>query len=170
MTYDPNDLVTGTFIKGNISMQKVGRMAVIMFGMLLPVAGFADEAKSTTVDSETLPVEPVSLEELVAESKYASRWQLSHSIETMNDANDTPTPIATFLFQDSSTFARVSRLRSLSLLTLAESGKTRLFFGVNEKGLVGLHYSALPHYEDNRSIEMARMPYLKKVEPDGQVN
>jgi hypothetical protein len=68
-------------------------------------------------------------------------------------------------FQDNSALGRVSKLRNLSLLTLAESRRTRLFLGVNDDGLVGLHFVALPKYGDERYLSLIRMPYLKK---DGQ--
>jgi hypothetical protein len=65
--------------------------------------------------------------------------------------------------------ARVSKLRNLSLLTLAEIGQTRLFLGVNDEGLVGLHFNALPRDSDGRYLEVVRMPYLKENEPDDEV-
>jgi hypothetical protein len=54
----------------------------------------------------------------------------------------------------------------LSLLTLAEIGQTRLFLGVNDEGLLGLHFNALPRDGDERYLEVIRMPYLKEHEPD----
>ena len=68
-----------------------------------------------------------------------------------------------------SALARVSRLRSLSLLTLAKIGQTRLFLGVNEEGLVGLHFIAFLRDGDERYLELVRMPYLKENEPDNEV-
>lgn len=63
-------------------------------------------------------------------------------------------------FQDSSAVGRASRLRSLSLLTLAQFKKSRLFLGVNHRGVLGLHFNAAKQGDD-RSLEIARMPYLR---------
>ncbi len=123
-------------------MLKASRMAQLFIGMLLSAAGFADDAKSSNTDGEPLPVVTLSVETLLAESGYASHWQLFHPVEAMTYSDDWPQPIADFDFQDASALIRVSKLRSLSLLTLAEFRQARLFLGVNEKGLVGLHFIA----------------------------
>jgi hypothetical protein len=109
-------------------------------------------------------VEAVSAEQVVALPKYESRWLLLPLVEDMADAYDRPPPITNLLFQDMGAFARVSRFRYLSLLTLAQSGQTRLFLGVNEHGLMGLHYGAFPRRKDDSHLELVRMPYLKNAE------
>ena len=45
-------------------------------------------------------------------------------------------------FADDSLLARLSELRSVSFLTLLDSEDTRLFVGVNDEGIVGLHFNA----------------------------
>ena len=150
-------------------MLKASWMALLIIGMLLSAAGFADDAKFSNTDGEPLPVVTLSVETLLAESEYASRWQLFHPVEAMAYSDDWPRPIADFDFQDASGLVRVSKLRSLSLLTLAEIGQTRLFLGVNKKGLVGLHFSAFPYYDDERHLDVVRMFYLKENEPDSEV-
>ncbi len=149
-------------------MPKASWMTLLTIGMLLSKAGFADDAKSSNTDSEPLPEVTLSVEALHAESGYTSRWQLFDSVEAMANSDDWPRAIADFDFQDDSALARVSKLRNLSLLTLVEIGQTRLFLGVNDDGLVGLHFSALPRDGGERYLEVVRMPYLKENEPDGQ--
>jgi len=150
-------------------MLKASWMALSIIGMLLSTAGFADDAKPSNTNGEQLPVVTPSVETLLAESEYASRWQLFDPVEAMAYSDDWPRPIGELDFQDAGALARVSKLRSLSLLTLAEIGQTRLFLGVNENGLVGLHFSALPNYGDEHYLEVVRMPYLKENEPDSAV-
>ncbi len=150
-------------------MLQASWMALLIIGMLLSAAGFADDAKSSNTDVEPLPVATLSVETLLAESGYAARWQLFHPVEAMAYSDDWPRPIAAFDFQEASALARVSKLPSVSLLTLAEIGQTRLFLGVNEKGLVGLHFIAFPYYGDERHLDVVRMPYLKENEPDSEV-
>ncbi len=71
------------------------------------------------------------------------------------------TALDTLEFQDSSAVGRAQKIRSLSLLTLAEFRKSRVYLGVNRRGLLGLHFNAGKHSTD-RHLEIARMPYLPK--------
>ena len=157
-------------------MRKSSWLVQLTIGMLLPVAGIADDEKSKKIDDDQspvvtvsldrlFPVVTVSLDRLFEESQYAARWQLYHPVEAMADTDDWPKPIADIDFQDNSALGRFGKLRNLSLLTLAETGQTRLFLGVNDDGLVGLHFVAFPRQGDVRFLSMARMPYLKKKEP-----
>ncbi len=150
-------------------MPKTSWMTLLTIGMLLSAAGFADNAKSSSTDSEPLPEVTPSVEALYAESGYTSRRHLFDSVEAMAYSDDWPRTIADFDFQDDSALARVSKLRNLSLLTLAEIGQTRLFLGVNDEGLLGLHFNAFPRDRDGRYLEVVRMPYLKENEPDSEV-
>jgi hypothetical protein len=133
------------------------------------VAGFADDVQSSNTDSEPLPEVTLSVEALHAESGYTSRRNLFHSVEALAYSDDWPRTIADFDFQDDSALARVSKLRNLSLFTLAEIGQTRLFLGVNDEGLLGLHFNTLRRNGDERYLEVVRMPYLKENEPDDEV-
>ena len=56
----------------------------------------------------------------------------------------------------------------LSLLTLGEIGKSRLFIGVNADGLVGLHFNASLPTDSSDDIEVARMFYLRKIENESE--
>ena len=109
-------------------MDKTSWMALSIIGTLLSTAGLADDAKSSSPDPEPLPMVILTVETLLAESEYTFRWQLFHPAEAIANSN-WPQPIADFHFQDASALARVSKLRSLSLLTLAESGQVRLYHG-----------------------------------------
>ena len=76
-------------------------------------------------------------------------------------ADSTESTLDKLEFQDSSTMGRARTIRSLSLLTLAEFKKSRLYLGVNKRGLLGLHFNAAIRSGD-RCLEVARMPYLDK--------
>jgi hypothetical protein len=118
---------------------------------------------------ESLPEVTRSVAALLAESRYASRWRLYQPVDAMTYSDNWPRPIAEFNFQDDSALARVSKLRNLSLLTLAEIGQTRLFLGVNNDGLVGLHFNLFSRAGDARYLEVVRMPYLQKTGPDSEI-
>jgi len=75
-------------------------------------------------------------------------------------------PVASIDFHDNSALGRLGRLRSLSLLTLAEGRGTRLFLGVNADGVVGLHFSATDGFSRDNYLELVRMPYLKEGDTD----
>lgn len=129
-------------------MTRASRIGLLIVGTLLSADIVADDALS----------------------RYASRWQLSQPTETIIVSSDESQPIARFDFQNSDAFSRVKKLRELSLLTLAEVGKARLFIGVNDEGLVGLHFRAFPRPGDERSLEIVRMPYLEKNDTDSDVD
>jgi hypothetical protein len=80
---------------------------------------------------------------------------------TVAFADSTEATLDKLEFQDSSTMGRVRNIRSLSLLTLAEFKTSRLYLGVNKRGLLGLHFNAAIRSGD-RCLEVARMPYLDK--------
>ena len=150
-------------------MRKANWMALLTIGTLLPVAVFADDEPHSGTDSDTPPVVTLSVDPLHTESLYPSRWQLPHSVGEIAHADNSSQPIADFDFEDASALARVSKLKSLSLLTLAEVGQTRVFLGVDDKGLIGLHFNVFVRDLAESSLEMARMPYLKEEEPDDEV-
>ena len=146
-------------------MPRANWMVRLIVGTLLPAAGLADDAAVSHSDDEPTPLPSLSLESPHSQSAYAPRWQLTDPLETMAYADDWSRPMSDFDFQDSGVIGRISKLRGLSLLTLAEVGRGRLFLGVNEKGLVGLHFRALPQSGNKRYLELVRMPYLKNSGP-----
>ena len=150
-------------------MHKASWMALLTLGMLLPAAAIADEKAHSSTDNEARPVETLSVDPLHTESLYPSRWQLSHSVAEIAYSDDWSQPIADFDFEDAGALTRVGKLQSLSLLTLAEVGQTRVYLGVNNKGLIGLHFNVFVRDLAGSSLEMARMPYLKKSEPDDEI-
>ncbi len=150
-------------------MNEAKWVMLLTIGMLLSAAGYADDTKLSNAHDESLPGGTRSIEALLAESAYASRWQLYHPLDAIAYSDDRQPPIADINFRDGSALARVSKLRNLSLLTLAEVGQTRLFLGVNDDGLVGLHFNLFSRTDNTRYLEAVRMPYLKKSTEVGPV-
>ena len=150
-------------------MLKASWMALLSISLLLPAAGFCDDNGSADDANEQQQVETLSTEDLLAQSGYASRWQLAHPIDAVADTVSWQQQMIDFDFQDETALARMTRLRSVSLLTIAEIGPTRLFFGINHDGLVGLHFNPLPRSDDEQDFEMVRMPYLNEHEPDSEI-
>ncbi len=144
-------------------MIKANWMALSTLGLLWSAAGLADDVQDSKPGDELLPVVTLSIEPMFAESEYPSRWPPLNSAEATAYSDGWQRPIADFDFQDAGALSRISKLRGLSLCTLAEIGQTRLFLGVNEKGLVGLHFDMFPRYGSERYLEVVRMPYLKKT-------
>ena len=144
-------------------MVKASWMAWLTIGLLWSAAGFADDVQSSKTDDEPLSVVTLSVETMLAESKYLSRWRTFQPAEATAYSDGWLQPIADLDFQDTGVLSRVSMLRGLSLLTLAEFGQTRMFLGVNEEGLVGLHFDTFPHNDVDRYLEVVRMPYLRKT-------
>lgn len=149
-------------------MFKARWMALLTIGTLLPAAGLADESTPSETDSEPIPEVTFSVVALQAELWRTSRWRLLPPNDATAYSDDWPQSIADFDFQDSSALGRVSELESLSLLTLAEIGQTRLFLGVDDDGFVGLHFNIFPSDLGENQLEVVRMPYLDDGESDSE--
>ena len=137
---------------------------VFLFSVLLPAAVLADDASLAATDSYSSNLLPASSLAYQLDADNASSWQLPPTIELSPYSERATDVIADLQFRDPGAFARVSKVRELSLLTLAEVGKSRLFFGVNYEGLFGFHLGARPRHGDERCVELARMPYLNSNE------
>lgn len=142
-------------------MRRTFCMAFVVVSSLLPLRAVADDAtaKVTVIDAYDLYAYPYSANWQV--SADSSNWSLAQPYEATLYPKDDAQPIAAIDFRDPGALARVSKVRELSLLTLAEVGKARLFFGLNKRGLFGFHLGARPGRGDERSVELARMPYLR---------
>jgi len=128
-------------------MVKAIRIALLLIGVLPHTVALADNTYSTdrAHESSLRPSDSV-------------RKTLPHRIP---DARPSFSTLDKLEFQDSTAMGRARKVRSLSLLTLAEFKKSRLYLGVNKRGLLGLHFNtAIP--SGDRCLEVARMPYLQK--------
>lgn len=62
---------------------------------------------------------------------------------------------------DNSLLRRLGRLKSLSLVTLMRTDRTRIFLGVTKDGYPGIHFATQPqHLDDARHLELYRLPYV----------
>ena len=145
-------------------MIKAGLTVFTVVGMLFSVTSVADDEEISAVDGDNLPATHLTLPLPYSGIDSASRWQDAELLDTAPYSTEWSQPFANVRFEDSGTFARVSKIRSLSLLTFAEMGASRLFLGVNDEGLVGLHFRAFRRQDKDRHLEVVRMPYLEKIE------
>ncbi|MDH3336305.1 MAG: hypothetical protein OER22_01660 [Gammaproteobacteria bacterium] len=147
-------------------MFEVRQMAPLMIGLLLSSAAIAEDAGPSSLEADLQPAMPVSFDALLAYSGHGTRWQITDTARPVNDAGGRTQQLVQIDFQDSSTLSRVGRLKSLSLLTVAEFGRTQVFIGVDDDGLVGLHFKAFDRRTRERHLEVLRMSYLKDDETD----
>lgn len=132
-------------------MHKTIRLVQLICGLLLSTSGLADDARFSNKN----------IQSLLETSRHAPRWQLYHPVDATAYPDRWRQPIADIEFRDSSTLGRIGKLRNLSLLTLAESEQATLFLGINDDGLVGLHFTRIRGRGDERHLSVARMPYLR---------
>ncbi|RLA25406.1 MAG: hypothetical protein DRR11_20845 [Gammaproteobacteria bacterium] len=144
-------------------------MALLPVSMLLTAASLADDADGTDIDVQQIPLESRPTIAVDKEWAFSYLWRLRYPGAATAYPDYWTDPISEFEFQDSSMYGRVSQLHNLSLLTLAEFGQKRLFLGVNADGLVGIHFNAFARSDDRRYLEVARMPYLKELDTDSDV-
>ena len=114
-------------------------------------------------DETTADVLSVSLTALYAAASIADsdRYfaeQDFTSFDHFRRAHSYEAPMAPLRFQRSDAFGRMIEVRGVSLLTLSETRNSRLFFGVNSDGFLGIHLRGAR----DRHIEVARMPWLSR--------
>jgi len=108
----------------------------------------------------------------------AYRWQLTADLtrlaadgQTVRFANreilrlDHPennfrTASGNLVDNNASGLGKLMRVRSLSLLTLAAAGDTRLFIGVSDEGVPGVHFARMSKKQRARHVELSRLPFL----------
>ena len=139
-------------------MFRIRGMSQVIISVLLWSPVFADDSTPSDAESEPLPSEALSVEKLLAGSAYASRWQLSQPVEPAPDTGEWRRPVTDFENRDTDSSEGVTRPRTLSLLTLSRSKQSRLFFGLNEDGLLGLHLRAVSQQNADRYLGLARTP------------
>ena len=122
--------------------------------------------RTTDVGQNRIEVKPAWIAILVAGLLHSAASLADDTqhfdVGTESRRAETQALLADIRFQDSSTLTRLSKLRNLSILTLGQFGRSKIFVGVNRDGLVGLHFGAYSRNASERYLELARMPYLQR--------
>lgn len=141
-------------------MDKAKWIAILSLGISLPPGALGEELPADTTDPQTREVSALTANSWREESLYGT--SLLESLPGYDSVytDDRHRPMTDVEFEQGSALMRIAKLRSLSLLTLGKFGKSRLFFGVNDDGFVGLHFNAVSRQADERYLEFMRMPYL----------
>lgn len=149
-------------------MDKARWMAIVSLGISLPTGALAEDSDPNTIDAPTRAVPALTADSWRADSLDGTT--LSESLTGYDSvySDDWRQPMTDFEFEEGSALMRIAKLRSLSLLTLGKFGKSRLFFGVNDDGFVGLHFNAVSRQADERYLEFMRMPYLTDDSKDSE--
>lgn len=136
-----------------------------MFSVLL-LLGFAALADDSTSEAtETEAIYSWSAAEFINELESDAHLALLEPVDVIAYMDFSSRRLYDLRFEDSDLLSRMSKLRGISMLTMAEIGHARLFFGVNDDGLVGLHFNTSASDPDGQHIEVLRMPYLAE-DPD----
>jgi hypothetical protein len=150
-----NDPLGVNMFLGMLNMLRVRSLTLVVCGLTFSLHALADEdgneiedsARSTQLIRETTVAPPDYEYRPIETPAAAMRWQSD--------------PVAELQLDDGSTIARLTRVRNLSLLTMARFRHSRFFFGVNSEGIVGFHLAGSSRDEDARFLEVARLPHLE---------
>lgn len=134
--------------------------AILTTLLLLSSSANADETEASYIPASLPLTTSVSASAFVDELAHSTSWRLAEPVDLIALADLQPYPLNELHFEDSDLVSRLSKLRGLSMLTMAEVGKARLFLGVNDKGLVGLHFNTGASDPADVHFEVMRMPYL----------
>lgn len=136
----------------------------MLSAVLTSIAVQADEPAKDD-DTQTV-VSSDATAELLDRLGTSTRWQLTAPAPALAWESDFAHPLADIRYEDANLLSRFSRIRRLSLLTLAEIWDAQFYFGVNREGYLGLHLGAPSRRSGDRQLEVARMPYLKDRQTD----
>ena len=114
-------------------MLRIHAILLLLPGLLLSTAAAADDAPAELTPAAKAFI--ADLERVSRPATFASTLPIRYTDEFLR-------PLPDIDFADDSLLARLSELRSVSFLTLLDSKDTRLFVGVNDEGIVGLHFNA----------------------------
>ncbi len=138
-------------------MCKTGSISLLVIAMLMSVNTFADDPAQPTLTP--------AAEAFLADLERASRPQSPGSYPSIIYADNFLRPLPDLNFEDGSLLERLSHLQRVSLLTVAEIGAAQFFFGLNDDGLLGLHFN-IDRRKRRERLELLRMPYLADDEED----
>jgi len=126
-------------------MRTTGWKALLCICLLLPAAGFADDSIDKLYD-------------------YQSRWRLSHPVDAPTYTDDWPRARRPFdlAVDDGRSILRVTKIRSVSLLTLAGDERSKWFLGINEDGFVGIHFRGFTRNGAKRHFDVSSLFSSKK--------
>ena len=138
------------------------RIALLTVGVLISAVSLAEEPEKADASDPVLPSTSLLPESLLSDSE----WRLPYASSEIVYAGLSSNPQFEIEFKDNSTLKQLSKLRNLSLMTLSEKWNSQVFIGVNEEGLVGLHFTWLPRRNTDHILELARLPHLKESETE----
>ena len=131
-------------------------LVVTVIGMAAAPPCPADEDAPVADESTDTSPGVTTIDELLEQTRYLDAQSVPLAIGV---AGDVPAgPAVDIAFEDNSMLGRLRRVRSLSILTLSEQRKSRLFLGVNKEGLLGLHFTASSDVQEEETVEFARLP------------
>lgn len=134
--------------------------------LLLATTAVAEDDEALYTPASLSLTSSISTTAYLDELGHSSLWRLLEPVDLIALAELQPHPLNELHFEDSDIVSRLSKLRGLSMLTMAEVGEARLFLGVNDEGLVGLHFNTGASDPGDVHIEVLRMPYLEDDSDD----
>lgn len=143
-------------------MRKAAALILWSIGGWLSSTALADGFGILASMDETNWTRPGATGSFIAEGESVSGSAPTQSPWGMELSDIQTRPRFDIAFDNTSALRRISRIRNLSILTLAKKGQSRVFLGVDDDGLVGLHITIFPGHRDDRVLELIRMPYLEE--------
>jgi len=141
-------------------MRNRNSMPVLIIGILMSGSGFADDLAQ--------PILTPAAQAFLADLERSAHSPPQQYFQPIRYTDSFVRPLPDVEFSDSGFLNRISKLRRVSFLTFAEIGEAQLFFGVNNKGLLGFHFNAYRNHGKERQLELLRMPYLLDIDKESK--
>lgn len=123
-------------------------------------AAFADDTALDAAKPEPSAQLTPAAEALLDDFEFVSRRSLPDEIPVLTYSDPSAAALTNLELRRSNAIERLAEIRRLPLLTLAEVGQARLFFGVSSDGRLGLHFGASsrkPAENDATATELASL-------------
>ncbi len=119
---------------------------------------------ASAASSNESPTNDAPIVYTLPSTSYTDRLILENAVDLV--PGPMVRPELELAFEDNSVLGQLSRIRGLSLLTLSERRHSRLFLGVNEDGVVGLHFFRSLDVQNDKTIELYRLPHVDEADEE----
>ena len=116
-------------------------------------------AADETVDAESNDNDASHAETIRSLAGFESRWRLNHPVVAPPYNDQWPSARTPFDVDvdNGNSLMRVAQIRSLSFVTLSGDDRSKWFLGINEDGLIGVHFRGFSKTGARRHLDVASL-------------
>ena len=136
----------------------------LLFGLAAATCGSvqADDSRDTKAAMDSYRWQLTADATRLAEERLTPAFVSQEVLRLEHPDNEFRSSSQNLVDNNASGLGKLMRVRSLSLLTLASAGEARLFIGISDDGIPGIHLARLSKKQKSRHVELSRLPFLAR--------